>query len=72
MLTFLVLQPQLLLGLLAGEVDATAELGAVQGLGHVVAAVLLEKSQELLPRALCRQSLQDLRKAYQVKEDMEP
>lgn len=31
-LTFLVLEPELLLGLLTGEVDAAAELGAVQRL----------------------------------------
>lgn len=42
-LTFLILQPELLLSLLAGEVDAAAELGAVQGLRHVVTAVLLEE-----------------------------
>lgn len=70
-LTFLILQPELLLGLLAGEVDAAAELGAVQGLGHVVAAVLLEKGQQLPSRALCRQCLQHLRKAYRVKKEME-
>ena len=52
MLTFLVLQPELLLGLLAGEVDAAAELGSVHGLGHVVAAILLEKGQQLLSCAL--------------------
>lgn len=50
-LTFLILQPELLLRLLAGEVDAAAELGAVQGLRHIVAAVLLEKCQQLLTRA---------------------
>lgn len=44
MLTFLVLQPELLLGLLAGEVDAAAELRAIEGLRYIVAAVLLEKS----------------------------
>lgn len=63
-LTFLILQPELLLGLLAGEVDAAAELGAVQGLGHVVAAVLSEESQQLLAGALCRQRLQHLGKAW--------
>lgn len=63
-LTFLVLQPELLLGLLAGEVDAAAELGAVQGFRHIVAAILLEESQQLLTSALCRQGLQDLRKAW--------
>lgn len=52
MLTFLILQPELLLGLLAGEVDAAAELGAIQGLRHIVAAVLLEKSQQLISCAL--------------------
>lgn len=62
-LTFLVLQPELLLGLLAGEVDAAAELGAVQRLRHVVAAVLLEESQQLLTCAGRRQRLQHLRKA---------
>lgn len=53
MLTFLVLQPELLLGLLAGEVDAAAELGAIQSLRHIVAAVLLEESQQLLAGAVC-------------------
>ncbi len=52
-LTFLVLQPELLLSLLAGEVDAAAELGAVQGFRHIVAAVLLEKSHQLLACAIC-------------------
>lgn len=52
MLTFLILQPELLLGLLAGKVDAAAELGAVQGFRNIVAAVLLEKSQQLLTCAL--------------------
>lgn len=63
-LTFLVLQPKLLLGLLAGEVDAAAELGAVQRLRHVVAAVLLEERQQLVAGARRRQRLQHLGKAW--------
>lgn len=35
-LTFLVLEPQLLLDLLAGEVNDAGELGAVEGLCDVV------------------------------------
>lgn len=62
-LTFLVLEPELLLGLLAGEVDAAAELGAVQRLRHVVAAILLEEGQQLLTCAGRRQRLQHLGKA---------
>lgn len=68
-LTFLVLQPKLLLGLLAGEVDAAAELGAVQSLGNVVAPVLLQKGQQLSTRALPRQCLQHLREAYEVRKE---
>lgn len=63
-LTFLVLQPELLLGLLAGEVDAAAELGAVQGLRHVVAAVLLQERQQLVAGAGRRQRLENLGKAW--------
>lgn len=66
-LTFLVLQPELLLDLLAGEVDAAAQLGAVQSLRHVVAPVLLEEGQQLLPRALRRQGLQHLGEAWRVR-----
>lgn len=67
-LTFLVLQPELLLGLLAGEVDAAAELGAVQRLRHVVAAVLLEERQQLVASARRRQRLQHLGKAWRGRE----
>lgn len=67
-LTFLVLQPELLLGLLAGEVDAAAELGAVQRLRHVVAAVLLEERQQLVAGARRRQRLQHLGKAWRGRE----
>lgn len=52
-LTFLVLQPELLLGLLAGEVNAAAELRAIQGFRHIMAAILLKKSQQLVTCALC-------------------
>lgn len=62
-LTFLVLQPELLLDLLAGEVDAAAQLGSVQRLRHVVAAVLLQEGEQLLARALRRQRLQHLGEA---------
>lgn len=52
MLTFLVLQPELLLGLLAGEKDTAAELRAIEGLRHIVAAVLLKKRQQFLTCAI--------------------
>lgn len=65
-LTFLVLQPELLLDLLAGEVDAAAQLGAVQSLRHVVASVLPEEGQQLHARALRRQRLQHLGEAWRV------
>lgn len=45
MLTFLVLQPELLLGLLAREEDTAAEFRAIEGLRHIVTAILQEKSQ---------------------------
>lgn len=64
-LTFLVLQPELLLSLLAGEVDGAAELGAVKGLRHVMAAVLLDEGQQLLSGALCSQCLQNLGEAWE-------
>lgn len=64
MLTFLVLEPELLLHLLTGEVDVTAELGAVQSLGDVMAAVLLNEGQELVTRAVRRQGFQDLREPW--------
>lgn len=66
-LTFLVLQPELLLDLLAGEVDAAAQLGAVQSLRHVVAPVLLEEGQQLPACALRRQGLQHLGEAWRVR-----
>lgn len=59
LLTFLVLKPELLLGSLAGEVDVAGELGAVERLGHVMAAVLPDEGQQLVPRALRVQCLQD-------------
>jgi len=70
-LTFLVLQPELLLRLLAGEVDVAAELGAVEGLRDVVAAVALEEGQQLLPRALGRQGLHHLGEALEKGEEEE-
>lgn len=45
LLTFLILEPQLLLHLLAGEVDGAAELGAVQSLSDVVGAKLLDEGE---------------------------
>lgn len=63
-LTFLILEPELLLHLLAGEVDVTAELGAVQSLGDVMAAVLLDEGQELVTCAVCRQRFQNLREPW--------
>lgn len=51
-LTFLVLEPELLLDLLAGKVYGAGELGAVQGLSNVVCAVLLDECQQLLSTAL--------------------
>jgi len=63
LLTFLVLEPELLLDLLAGEVDGAAELGAVQCLCDVVRAKLLDEGEQLLPAAVLRQDLQDVRKA---------
>lgn len=63
-LTFLVLQPQLLLHLLAGEVDDAGELGAVEGLGDVMGAVVLDEGQQLLPAALLGQDLEDIGEAW--------
>lgn len=63
LLTFLVLEPELLLDLLAGEVDGAAELGAVQRLGDVVGAKLLDEGEQLLPAAVLVQDLQDVCKA---------
>lgn len=63
LLTFLVLEPELLLDLLAGEVDGAAELGAVQRLGDVVGAKLLDEREQLLPAAVLVQDLQDVCKA---------
>lgn len=59
-LTFLVLEPELLLDFLAGEVDGAAELGAVQGLRDVVRAELLDEGEQLLPAAVLVQDLQDV------------
>lgn len=63
LLTFLVLEPELLLDLLAGEVDGAAELGAVQRLRDVVGAKLLDEGEQLLPAAVLVQDLQDVCKA---------
>lgn len=60
LLTFLVLEPELLLDFLAGEVDGAAELGAVQGLRDVVRAELLDEGEQLLPAAVLVQDLQDV------------
>lgn len=59
-LTFLVLEPELLLHLLAGEVDVAAELGAVQSLRDVMAAILLDEGQELVTSAVRCQRFQNL------------
>lgn len=63
LLTFLVLEPELLLDLLAGEVDGAAELGAVQRLRDVVGAKLLDEGEQLFPAAVLVQDLQDVCKA---------
>lgn len=63
LLTFLVLEPELLLDLLAGEVDGAAELGAIQSLCDVVGAKLLDEGEQLLPAAVLVQDLQDVCKA---------
>lgn len=63
LLTFLVLEPQLLLNLLAGEVDDAGELGAIEGLGDVVGAVVLDEGQQLLPTALLGQDFEDVGEA---------
>lgn len=65
LLTFLVLQPELLLGLLAGKVDVAAKFRAIQGLRHIMAAIQLEESKKLLTCAVARQRLEHLRKFYQ-------
>lgn len=70
-LTFLVLEPQLLLDLLAGEVDDTGELRAIEGLCDVVGAVVLDEGQKLLPTALLGQDLEDVGEAWTEKEHME-
>lgn len=67
-LTFLVLEPQLLLDLLAGEVDDTGELRAVERLCDVVGAVVLEEGQQLLPTALLGQDLKDVGEAWTEEE----
>lgn len=56
-LTFLILKPQLLLDLLAGEVNDAGELGTVQGLCDIVGAVVLDEGQQLIPTALFGQDL---------------
>lgn len=63
-LTFLVLEPQLLLDLLAGEVDDTGELGAVEGLCQVVRAIVLDEGEQLLPAALLAQDLEHVGEAW--------
>lgn len=70
-LTFLVLEPQLLLDLLAGEVDDAGELRAIEGLCDVVGAVVLDEGQQLLPTALLGQDLEDVGEAWTEKEHME-
>lgn len=67
-LTFLVLEPQLLLDLLAGEVDDAGELGAIEGLCDVVGAVVLDEGQQLLPAALLGQDLEDVGEAWTEEE----
>lgn len=67
LLTFLVLEPQLLLHLLAGEVDGAAELGAIQSLSDVVGAKLLDEGEQLLPAAVLAQDLQDVGEACRSK-----
>lgn len=67
-LTFLVLEPQLLLDLLAGEVDDAGELGAVEGLRQVVGAVVLDEGQQLLPAALLAQDLEHVGEAWTEEE----
>lgn len=67
LLTFLILEPQLLLHLLAGKVDGAAELGAVQSLSDVVGAELLDEGEQLLPAAVLVQDLQDVGEACRSK-----
>jgi len=67
LLTFLILEPQLLLHLLAGKVDGAAELGAVQSLSDVVGAELLDEGEQLLPAAVFAQDLQDVGEACRSK-----
>lgn len=70
-LTFLVLEPQLLLDLLAGEVDDAGELGAIEGLCDVVGAVVLDEGQQLLPAALLAQDLEDVGEAWTEEEQVQ-
>lgn len=56
-LTFLILEPELLLDLLAGKMDDAGELGAIQSLCDVVGAVVLDEGQQLVPTALFGQDL---------------
>lgn len=70
-LTFLILEPQLLLDLLAGEVDDAGELGAVEGLCDVVRAIVLDEGQQLLPAALLGQDLEDTGEAWIEEEHVE-
>lgn len=70
-LTFLVLEPQLLLDLLAGEVDDAGELGAIESLCDVVGAVVLDEGQQLLPATLLTQDLEDVGEAWTDEEHEE-
>ncbi len=59
-LTFLVLEPELLLGLLAGKVDVAGQFRTIQRLGDVMTAVLPNKRKQLIPCAVCCQGFQHL------------
>ncbi len=62
-LTFLVLEPELLLGLLAGKVDVAGEFRTIQRLRDVMTAVLPNKRKQLIPCAVCCQGFQHLWKS---------
>ena len=70
-LTFLILEPQLLLDLLAGEVEDAGELGAIEGFCDVVRAVELDEGQQLLPTALLGQDLEDVGEAWTEEQHAE-
>lgn len=67
-LTFLVLEPELLLDLLARKADGAAVLGPVQGLGDVMGAVLLNEVEQLLSAAVLLQHFQDICKSWARKK----